>query len=372
MNSLVKSEFLKPRLTGLRFDQHGIPLEFLRDFAALEEMIVEVAKWKYRQENPHRERIPRGFANHLEFVLSRVEEGSAIPVIFMVSALQFQEANVRYFEQARDAIIESIALAEAGTTQILPPGLLSMFDRLGRSLREGEAIEFVRSGASNAMLTPEVRRKLIRAAQVDDWTEEVTLHGKISEADQARHSFELELNDGTRVKAPLNSQHLETVMAAFTQYRNGTSVTLHGVVKKDRHDRLKTVDAVEHISLLDPLDVTLRLDALSQLQDGWLDGKGKAPSNEGLQWLASAFDDRFDLMLPLPHLYPTPEGGIQAEWSMNGSEITLTVDLQSKQAVFQSLRLSDEMQNDMALNLATDDDWQRLNQTLQQIEGGVA
>lgn len=372
MNLPINSEFLKPRLTGQRFDQHGIPLEFLRDFAALEEMIIEVAKWKYRQQNPHRERIPRRFSNHLEFVLSRVEEGSAIPVILMASALQFQEANVRYFEQARDAIIESIALAECGATQILPPGLLSIFDRFGRNLREGEGIEFERSGASKATLTPEVRRKLIRAAQVDDWTEEVTLYGKISEADQARNSFELELKDGSRIKAPLSSQHLETVMTAFTQYRNGTAVTLHGVVKKDRHDRLKSIDAVEHISLLDPLDIAIRLDALSQLQDGWLDGKGKAPSIEGLQWLASAFDDHFDSLLPLPHLYPTPEGGIQAEWSLNGWEITLAVDLQDKSADFQSLRISDEAQSDMTLNLATADDWQRLNHALQQVEGAVA
>ena len=157
-------------------------------------------------------------------------------------------------------------------------------------------------------------------------------------------------------------------MTAFKHYRNGTAVSIHGVVKKDRHDRLKSVDAVEHISLLDPLDITLRLEALSVLQDGWLDGKGKAPSKEGLQWLASVFDDHYDSMLPLPHLYPTPEGGIQAEWSLNGCEVTLDIDLLDKIADFQCLRLSDEAQNDMTLNLATDADWQRLNQALQQIE----
>lgn len=93
-------------------------------------------------------------------------------------------------------------------------------------------------------------------------------------------------------------------MMALAQYRTGTAVTLHGVVKKDRHDRLKSIDAVEHISLLDPLDITVRLEALSGLQDGWLDGKGKAPIKEGLQWLALEFDERFDSMLPLPAPLP--------------------------------------------------------------------
>ena len=40
-------EFLSPRLVGNRFDQHSIPLEVLKDLAALEELIVEVAKWHY-------------------------------------------------------------------------------------------------------------------------------------------------------------------------------------------------------------------------------------------------------------------------------------------------------------------------------------
>jgi hypothetical protein len=36
--------FLTPRLVGDRFEGHAIPLEVLKDFAVLEEMIVEVAK----------------------------------------------------------------------------------------------------------------------------------------------------------------------------------------------------------------------------------------------------------------------------------------------------------------------------------------
>lgn len=60
---------------------------------------------------------------------------------------------------------------------------------------------------------------------------------------------------------------------------------------------------------LDPLDVRARLDDLRALSDGWLDGTGVAPPHAGLDWLASAFDRHFPDDLPLPHLYPTPEGG---------------------------------------------------------------
>jgi hypothetical protein len=48
-----------------------------------------------------------------------------------------------------------------------------------------------------------------------------------------------------------------------------------------------------------------------------LDGIGTAPDKEVLKRLAAAFDTHFDPELPLPYLYPTPEDGIQAEWSLN-------------------------------------------------------
>jgi hypothetical protein len=195
------------------------------------------------------------------------------------------------------------------------------------------------------------------------------LFGRISEVDQARNSLELELNDGSRVKAPLTSQHLETVMTAFAEYRNGGTVALHCVVKKDRQDRLKSIEVIEHMSLLDPLDVAHRLEALSVLQDGWLNGKGKAPSKEGLKWFLSAFETHFASVLPLPHLYPTPEGGIQAEWSFQDWEVSLAVNLDSKHADMQSLRLSNGISQDVTLNLAIADDWQRLNHALLEIEG---
>lgn len=34
--------------------------------------------------------------------------------------------------------------------------------------------------------------------------------------------------------------------------------------------------------------------------------------------------------LRLPYVYPTPEGGIQAEWTFNSTEISLEIDLDQK------------------------------------------
>lgn len=370
----MNMEFFKPRLNGSRFDAHSIPLEFLKDFAALEEMLIEVAKWKYMQEHPERERVPKGFTSGLELHLTGVEEGSAIPVIALTISTLFPIDNAVYLEKARDAIIESVAsVNQTGAQNLsLPPNLLGYFDRFGRSLREGESMEFSLPNRQPVLLTIDTRRQLIRASQVEEWTEELSLHGAVCEADQARMSFELELKDGTRLKAPLNSLHLDSVLDAFRGYRTGVQVQLQGVVKRDRQDRLKSIESVEHISPLDPLDVAARLEELAELNDGWLDGKGRAPDPSRLAWLATSFDALYDSALPLPYLYPTAEGGIQAEWTLRGWEISLEIDLLQMTADYQALNLVSNDCRETRLNLSAPEGWQELNAALKALSPEVA
>ena len=76
--------FLRLRLLGMRFDDHGVPLELLKDIAVLEEMVVEVAKLKFLKENASRQRSPRGFAKGASLKLTTIEKGSAILNIGLV------------------------------------------------------------------------------------------------------------------------------------------------------------------------------------------------------------------------------------------------------------------------------------------------
>ncbi|HEX8200584.1 MAG TPA: hypothetical protein VF590_08855, partial [Isosphaeraceae bacterium] len=129
--------FLKPRLTGPRFDGGMVPLHVLADFAVLEQMIVEIAKWKFREENPRRKRVPRGFIDGISLKLTGVEDGSAVPVISLcfTATTLFPPAAVSYFEDARAALVGSIREAEQGLPITeLPPHMLGYFARFGRSL----------------------------------------------------------------------------------------------------------------------------------------------------------------------------------------------------------------------------------------------
>ncbi len=361
----MNEAFLKPRLLGRRFAEHTIPLELLKDFAALEEMLVEVAKREYRVANPGRSRTPKGFTKGFELHLTGVEPGSSVPVIAVVFLALLPPADVLYFERARDKIIEAIASVEQGRQPILAPELLRYFDRFGRGLREGEAMELMLADGQKTALTSEIRERLLQASQAEEWTEEVTLKGRIPEADQADLSFELELPDGVKLKAPLHEQHRETVLEAFKDYRRGQIVAIQGVIRRDRADRPKSFEAIEHVSALDPLDVETRLEELAKLKAGWLEGKGEPLDPAALRALAQDFDTYFDPDLPLPYLYPTAEGGIQAEWSLDGWDVSLEIQLPARTAQYQALHLPTDQMHEDALSLVQgQDEWSKLNAML--------
>lgn len=112
------------------------------------------------------------------------------------------------------------------------------------------------------------------------------------------------------------------------------------------------------------LNIRARLDDFRKLTDGWADGMqaaadwgngyGIAPSPAGLDWLADEFAKHYPPHAPLPYLYPTPEGGVQAEWSLGPQEISLEVNLATGQAWWHRLDLSTtvDAERDLTLDAA--------------------
>ena len=130
-----------------------------------------------------------------------------------------------------------------------------------------------------------------------------------------------------------------------------------------------------------PLNVRARLNSLRDMEDGWADGMqaakdwgtgyGKAPSHSGLDWLSSKFESFYPSNAPLPYLYPTPEGGIQAEWSLNKNEISLEVDLVTHAAEWHCIDLITRASELRELDMENPNDWFWLTMKIQQLGSTV-
>ena len=124
-------------------------MEVLGDLVALGEMVQEVAKWRFLKENPQRQRIPRGFTDSVNLKLTRVERGSATPVISIAPRKPGSDRTSfpyqRFFDQAREDIANAIDAVDpdgpGDNNGHLPTKYFAYFNKIGRSLREDESLE---------------------------------------------------------------------------------------------------------------------------------------------------------------------------------------------------------------------------------------
>jgi hypothetical protein len=372
----IQSDFLRPKLIGPRFEGHAIPLELLSELAVLEPMVIEMAKWRYIQVNQARKRSPRKFTEGISLTLTSVDEGSAIAAIALSLAVSapFTPSNLEYFEQARDAIVGAIAAVSENKSPIpfLPPKGLAYFDRLGRSLAEGEAIEFPSNANVPARLTKETRLRLLNAAQITERTEDITIRGGIHAINQEEMTFEIILPEGNKIPGPLTKPHLDAIVEASYQYRKGVKALIDGVGKYSQSDRLQEIESVEHVVVLDQLDFQSQLDELRTLKDGWYDGKGYAPPVDALDWLADMFSTHYSENLELPYVYPVPERGVRLEWSIGRYDVSLNIDLQVHAGDWHSLNLDTDKEMANRLNLDTKEAWDWMTEHLQKLGGATA
>ncbi len=126
------------------------------------------------------------------------------------------------------------------------------------------------------------------------------------------------------------------------------------------------------------LAVARRLEHFKGLEDGWADGMqpasewgrefGLTPSHEGLDWLVVQFRTYYAYSLPQPRLYPTPEGGVQAEWSIGVNEASLEIDLGNHTAFWHNLNMRTDQDSDQVLNLDHASAWKCLCKELRLLE----
>jgi len=98
-------------------------------------------------------------------------------------------------------------------------------------------------------------------------------------------------------------------------------------------DHLECIENVASIRLIDTSSAgpkagfRERLEELSELSPGWLDGDGKSIPADCIAWVGSALSKMVtDWGVPAPYLFPTPEGSIEAEWNGGAWQLSARFD----------------------------------------------
>lgn len=357
----MKSDFIQPRFEGARFAEHTLPLEIAKDLAAYEALLVELAKHLYLQDHPDRQRVPKGFTSGFQLHLERVDEGSARPVLAIVTAgalaLGAGAVGNQYFERARDLVTACIAAPVEQLPQDFPRELLFYFNQIGQSLNAGERMELPRANEQPAVLTPEKRKQLVLAAD-NVYQRPVELVGTIVEANWEKSSFQLRLLSGEPAVVVIPMPDEFHAQARKFGGRHRHLVTVKGVGAFDSWDRLQKVVSTEKIEVQPDFYFATRFDELRALGNGWHDGSGVALDAAKLGALSARLVDHYPERLPLPVVVPTPDGDLLFEWNTAGDP-SLDIELATLQGRFHAFHpVEGDIEHEF--NLAEANEWPKL------------
>jgi hypothetical protein len=360
----MATEFLQPRFVGARFDQHTLPVEVARDLAAYEELIIQLARVLYLREHPTRKRVPKGFADDFSLRLERVEDGSTKVVLVAATIaavgllpLHGSLDGQNYYIKARDAVSELVTTVAAD--QRLPPqiprSLLEKFNTLGRSLRPGEAVDLAPEGKPAAMLTPEVRKKLVRVGGGKSYTAHVSVSGIIVEINWEKDQFQLRLADGQAVTIHLPSFYRDNVRAAGGKAR--TQVQVAGLGIFDMEDRLQKVTEIVQLETFPNQELVLGIENLSTLAAGWLGDGSKGLDKIALAWAKDQFAESFPDDLPFPQVAATPDGGLFLEWVQGAMRVSAEIMLPAHRVELLAVNTETGAADDTEMDLDGDLSW---------------
>jgi hypothetical protein len=361
-------------LKGERFDKHSIPLDLLQDFAALQDLLVDLAKDAYLKQN-NRQRVPKGFAKGVSVNLQHVDEGSVwlrLVLALNLSASSMSIDNYQtlsYFEKAKNKILEVVQVAQNGgdVKELLPKKYLNYFDRIGKNLLDNEMIELNPGSKSPSVLTRKTRNYIMLSASDNHtYIDNFSFNAKIAGVDTIDKTFSLLVN-GSKISISINREYLNILSNAVADPFCDTYVFVEGEAVFDYQDKILTVNSITSLEPLDPLDVSIRIEQLSELKAGWYDGEGLPLNKSGLLDFEFLFNENWSSERSLPAIFPTVEGNIQLEWSAEFHEISVEIDLVTLRGDY--LRVNtvrpDDVE-DFLLDFHNPGDWRILEEKLKE------
>lgn len=334
--------FIQPRFVGPRFEAHTLPLSVAKDLAAYEELVFELAKHLFKEKQQGRMRAPKGFGNNFSLHLEKIDPGSAMPalVAVMVGAQLFGNLPSEIPEAKN--LINSVIATEDGHPfpSNFPKDFYSYFNRIGRSLKEGEKIEWTPDSLTNkSVLTPAKRIRLVRAHR-ETYEAEAEVVGLVELLDSKKKTGILRTQNNDAITFVFDDPFFVDLKEAL-----GNPVIharFSGIGIFDVNDRLSSVIEIDQLESLPHYALVSKIDALASLSDGWLEGNGIAPTSNNLNWLANEVAKFFPETLEYPSVAPTEDGHVIFEWIRPRIRIELEVNFSDQRLELYATNLTKE------------------------------
>jgi hypothetical protein len=327
------------KYVGTRFDGAKLPLDVLSDLPAFRDLIVAFARQRWRKLNADRERVPRGFDRSLNFALTGIDEGSAVPKLSWdrdsAQALLpgFADELESIVTAAFGEVVGLVADAANGNfPNALPAEHVSALNRFGSGLRDDERIEFLGSAGADGKVVylDTIRRKALITKVHETYVvrhEGVgKLIGSLAPSDQAVGRITVETQEFGTIHIPVASERAADEFDGHI----GQQIQFEIDVELDNQDRFRTVDGLHAASLIDEqvaadlVRCRARMQELAKLENNW-DGEGALATDQRARAAALALLGKRPVLASSYKIFPTVEGGILFEFVANGWDLSVEI-----------------------------------------------
>ncbi len=316
------------RYVGARYAGARLPVNVLSDLPAFRDLLVSFAKDEWKARHPDRQRVPKGFDASLTLDLTQIEEGSARPNL--VWSREVAQQTLPGFEDELAEIVEASytdivslfdGVAADRPVPDLSPEKVRALDKFGASLRPDEQIELTPVAGGNVVFLDVARRKRLITSVRETYNVRLTGVGTL--ASNSVYGQIIIRTESGDISIPIDPDEI----------KENFDGSLDQAVQ---YDVLVEMDGNEHIrKVLDVFDVAVvdasieagmirsyqRLDELSKLRPGWLDGRGDAVEDVALR-SAQQFVDARVVLAGAMRIYPNEGAGVLIEleagrWDMS-------------------------------------------------------
>ena len=374
-----QTHLIQLRLAGGRFNNGHLPLDFLRDLAALGEALSEIARANYRAHNTQRKSVPKGFAENVSPVITSVQPGNSVSIMLQPAMTapnghrpsMFPHPWLAYLNEAWDFTVGELAIAANGehstpVSEVFTPICQSKLRRFGSNFKENETSTLFSTSGYAVEYNRAARRQYLAIRFPNQrYNERTSITGQVFEFNAKQNSFQIMDSSGRVMHCQAPVDYKDVIMEALASYHQ---LPVEAIIWGDvqyYQDAPVNVQDITDITLLHPRDIDQQVESLRAVSPGWANGEGEAINAEGLTWLHEALLTKISFGdATMPYLYPTEDGNVSVEWTIGTTIADLEIDLHTHQGLWgQSNRITlDNFERN--LNLDEDSDWQWLSDIL--------
>jgi hypothetical protein len=331
-------EVLRPfTLRGGRYEESGFPLEALPELARYERLVQDVARSLWKEGNPDRQRLPRGFGDRMRLRLIDVEPGSTVPVLSRPGDLSVDSSSTFSSRSEADVFDDAVRIVEDTFSAIaadkefppsLPLDLLPEFVRFGSTFRANERAEFSKDGEVYTY-NQGSRRTLLSRTTVQNYPVEGSIAGRVTSLDAERQQFRLTTLNGEIIPGNYENRSLTSDLRAVLDSRSHAQVVrLEGTFSIRGSNAVAEIQDVIYLELFEVPGTKWsdRLIEIASLPRGWLgEEQGLEVAFPALDFARDLLREITDKLAASPGIFPTPDGGVQLEWQ--GESTTVSVEI---------------------------------------------